>query len=59
MKMDPTTNVTMFKAGLDLSSFGIVVGAFAGYLPPIAAALSVIWTAIQITEWYLRKLRRR
>ena len=31
-------------------------GALAKILPPVAAALSIIWLTIQLTEWAIRKL---
>ena len=31
-------------------SFGTVVGTLLGYLPTIAAALSIVWISIQIWE---------
>jgi hypothetical protein len=31
-------------------------GALAKILPPIAAALSIIWLTIQLSEWAIRKL---
>ncbi len=37
-----------------LSFFG-VVATMAGWLPPVAAMLSIIWLTIQISEWGIRK----
>lgn len=34
----------------DVISIGTVVGTFAGYLPAVAALLTIIWTAIRIYE---------
>lgn len=35
---------------LDIASVGVVVGTLAGWLPHVAAALSIIWMAIRIYE---------
>lgn len=34
----------------DIASIGIAVGALVGWLPALAAALTVIWTGIRIFE---------
>lgn len=49
------------KQTADVVSYGAVVGAFLGYLPTIAAALSVIWISIQIWEskTFKRVFRRK
>lgn len=38
------------KVAGDIVSAGIVVGALASWLPPIAALLTIVWTAIRIFE---------
>lgn len=38
------------KAALDLLSYTIAVGALVKLLPTIAAALSIIWLLIQISQ---------
>jgi len=38
------------KHVLDSLSFGVVVGTVIGYLPALAALLSIVWTAIRIFE---------
>lgn len=43
--MDPT-----LKHGLDLAAIGTVVATVAGWLPSIAAGLSIVWTLIRIYE---------
>lgn len=35
---------------LDVASAGVVVATMVGYLPTIAAALSVVWALIRIAE---------
>lgn len=35
---------------VDVLSIGTILGALAGWLPAIAAGLSIIWTAIRIYE---------
>jgi chromate transport protein ChrA len=52
------------KGWLDAISIGGVVATLAGYLPAMAAALSIVWTAIRIYETktvqgWLGKRRRR
>lgn len=43
------------KFSLDLASIGVVVATLVSWLPPIAAVASIIWTTIQIYEWYKHK----
>lgn len=38
------------KAALDAVAIGAWIGALAGWLPAIAAALSIVWTVIRICE---------
>lgn len=38
------------KLALDGMSIGTIVGTFLGWLPHIAAILSVVWMAIRILE---------
>ena len=38
------------KGALDAVSVGTVAGALMGWLPPIAALLTIIWTTIRILE---------
>jgi hypothetical protein len=38
------------KGALDAVSVGTVAGALMGWLPPIAALLTIIWTTIRIFE---------
>jgi hypothetical protein len=39
------------NAALNIGSAATVIGSLAGWLPPIAAALGIIWYCIQIYEW--------
>lgn len=39
----------------DISSLGVVITTLLGLLPPIAALASLIWTGIQIYDWYKKK----
>ena len=34
----------------DLSAIGAILGSLAGYLPPMAALIGILWYAIQIWE---------
>ena len=47
------------KYSLDLVAFAATFAALAKILPPISAALSVVWLSIQIGEWLLKKIRNR
>jgi hypothetical protein len=38
------------KAGADIASVGIVLGAIAGFLPAIAALFTIVWTGLRIYE---------
>lgn len=44
---DPVEHV---KLAGDALSIGTVVASLAGWLPEVAAALSIVWTAIRIYE---------
>lgn len=46
----PERMVEHSKPWLDAISIGGVVGTITGYLPAIAAALSIVWTSIRIYE---------
>jgi len=43
-------NVEVAKNVVDAVSVGTVAGSLMGWLPPIAAALTIIWTTIRIFE---------
>ena len=43
----------------DVSSLGVVISTLMGFLPPIAAIASIIWSGIQIYEWYKKKRGKR
>ena len=40
------------KYYFDAAALANVVATLVGWLPAIAAGLSIIWTAIQIYQWY-------
>jgi hypothetical protein len=42
------------KAVLDWSAVGAAVGTIAGWLPPLAALLSIVWLGIQIFDRLMR-----
>jgi hypothetical protein len=42
----------------DLLAAGIAGGTLLGFLPQIAAALSIVWLVLQIYDWVARKLGR-
>lgn len=43
------------KTAVDAVSFGTVLGTIAGWLPSIAALLTIVWTGIRI--WETRTVR--
>ena len=45
----------ILKLCADGASWCAVIGTIAGWLPPIAAALAIIWTSIQIYTWFKNK----
>jgi hypothetical protein len=45
------------KHAIDAASVGTVVATLIGWLPAIAAMFSIVWTIIQIYDWYKRKKR--
>ena len=54
------TTGDLTKGALDVASAGVVVSTLTAWLPPIAAAFSIIWCALRIYEWVINKrwLRR-
>lgn len=50
-------NVTMqhIKNLLDVGSLTTVIATIIGWLPPLAALASIIWTGIQIYDWYKKR----
>ena len=45
------------KYTLDAAAIANVIATIVGWLPAIAALLSVIWTGIQIYSWWKSKYR--
>lgn len=43
-------NTEAAKHAMDVVSLGTVIGTLAGWLPSAAAALTVVWTLIRISE---------
>ena len=43
-------NLEVAKSVVDAVSVGTVAGSLMGWLPPLAALLTIIWTTIRITE---------
>jgi TctA family transporter len=43
-------NIEVAKNVVDAVSVGTVAGSLMGWLPPLAALLTIIWTTIRITE---------
>lgn len=41
----------------NISSVTVAITTLVGWLPPIAAALSIIWTVIQIVVWYKNRTK--
>lgn len=39
----------------DFSSVSVAVSTLIGLLPPIAALFTIVWTGIQIYEWYKKR----
>ena len=48
-----------FKIYLDLSAIGVTVAAFAQWLPPIAAAFSILWLSTQLYDYWIVKRRKQ
>lgn len=46
---------TTLKGGMDVLSIGVVIGTLMQYLPPAAALLSIVWTGIQIYNYFSNK----
>lgn len=47
--MNPENQETLKHIG-DAVSAGVVIGALASWLPPVAALLTIVWTIIRIYE---------
>ena len=43
----------------DVLAAGTAFGAVLGWLPPIAAALSIVWLLMQIWSWVVNKKWRK
>lgn len=43
-------NLEVAKSVVDAVSVGTVAGSLMGWLPPLAALLTIIWTTIRILE---------
>ena len=43
------------KVAADVASVGTVIATIAGWLPPIAALLSIVWLSMQIYGWIVNK----
>lgn len=46
------------KLVVDGLSIGVVVGTLADRLPAIAAAMSILWTAVRFGEWVFLTIRK-
>lgn len=42
--------IEVVKSAVDAVSVGTVAGSLMGWLPPLAALLTIIWTTIRILE---------
>ena len=47
------------KAWVDSSSWWVVISSLVGWLPQWAALASIIWTGIQMYDWYKSKNKRK
>ena len=45
------------KTAVDVASVSTLIGTLAGYLPAVAALLTIIWTTLRIYE-YFRQMPR-
>lgn len=43
------------KTALDVASGGTALMTLMQWLPPVAALLTIVWTAIRIYEWWKTK----
>lgn len=47
----------LHKDLFDAASLALVIGTLAEWLPPIAAAISIVWTCIRIHDWWRNRSR--
>lgn len=47
------------KAWVDSSSWWVVISSLVGWLPQWAAFASIVWTGIQMYDWYNNKKKRK
>lgn len=40
---------------LDIASYTVAIGVVVQILPPIAAAMSIVWLGLQMFAWFRRK----
>lgn len=45
-------NMDKLKLCADGASWCVIISTIAGWLPPIAALASLIWTGIQVYSWW-------
>ena len=50
-----TDIVQTTKYALDAGAIGVTIASIASWLPPTAAALSIIWLSIQIFDYFWKK----
>jgi hypothetical protein len=47
------------QTGLNWTSIGATVATIAGWLPNIAALLSIIWLSLQIFSWFEKRRSKK
>ena len=50
-------HVETIKHAADATAGLVTVGAIMSYLPPLAAAFTIVWTGIRIYEYFVTKFK--
>lgn len=48
-------NQDVIRVSGDITSLSVVIATLLKLLPPLAALASLVWTCIQVYEWYKKK----
>jgi len=53
--MESNVTIQEIKTIIDVTSLTTVIATIIGWLPPLAALASIIWTSLQIYDWYKKR----
>ena len=56
--MESNVTIQEIKTIIDVTSLTTVIATIIGWLPPLAALASIIWTSLQIYDWYKKRKQK-